>query len=122
MAGRLVLMAQHPRCLFAYWETGGDEGGQPLVLCLHELGAGPSGALRSERVGPVGKRYFYPVAPGRLYCLELGIVRGGVFVPLLRSNVAETPPGDEAEAGGGPAAACGYSPFAEVGEAWLEDT
>lgn len=87
---RLVAMVQHPRCLFAYWDLDERLGRLPLALRLHELG---SAKVEVIPVGtPAGTHYFYPVTPGRLYCLELGAraAKGG-FHGILRSNVVEMP-------------------------------
>lgn len=130
---RLAAMVQHPRCLFAYWEVGEKDLARleealntarkalPFALRLFHLGAPGDGPQRDAfQTIPVdldaGKHYIHPVAPGRLYWLELGVPAGEAgFVRLLRSDIVETPPDAPAEAparGLPEASTPAYSPLA----------
>lgn len=100
---------QHPRCIFAYWEFWDRDRealervfnarfeALPFVLRVYRLGEAGAGEKDGYEAIPVdvlsGKHYVYPVSPGRLYWLELGVAAGsGGYTRLLRSDIVETPP------------------------------
>ncbi len=107
--GQLVAMVQHPRCDFAYWRLTEHDLSRlermldcrrhslSFVLRVYRLGGSDEGDADGFHTIPVdmsqGKHYVYPVTPGRLYWLELGVDAGAKgFIRLLRSEIVETPP------------------------------
>lgn len=128
---RLVAMVQHPRCLFAYWETG-ERDLQTVERMLNARRDHLAFALRVYRLGDAGpagdavdtlpvslaesRRYVDGVVPERLYWLELGVLTpGGGFLRLLRSNIVETPPATFAPGGlWAETSGHAYSPFAGI--------
>lgn len=124
---RLVAMVQHPWCIFAYWEFWEKDREAlervfnarfetlPFVLRVYRLGE--AGAAEKDVYEAItvnvlsGKHYVYPVSPGRLYWLELGVAAGsGGYTRLLRSDIVETPPASPAGELAGEETAT-YSPF-----------
>jgi hypothetical protein len=95
---RLVLLAQDPLHIFAYWEisplayakAAGEAGpGATAVLLLHTA----TGAEQRE-VDLQGGNYYLAVAPGGTYRAELALrARDGRLITLARSNFVQTPAG-----------------------------
>ena len=93
---RLVLLAQDPLHIFAYWEisplayakAATEAGpGATAVLLLHTA----SGAEQRE-VDLHGGNYYLAVAPGGTYRAELALrARDGRLITLARSNFVQTP-------------------------------
>jgi len=108
---RLVAQARDPRWLHAYWELAeADErravGGR-TVLRIYELTTARFSSKTIRRWDditptPEARDWFIEVGrPASWWCLELGVAGPGGFVPLVRSNLVETPadrPSDEYEA------------------------
>jgi hypothetical protein len=102
-----VLMMVTPRSLYACWEvtsrsleraraTAGDSNA-PLVLRLSRVSASdahPHTERVLERPAPdvAGEYFFHDVLPDAIHHLEVGVLSGDLFVPVLRTNAATTPP------------------------------
>lgn len=94
---RLVLMAQDPFHLFAYWELSGSAlarcksqlaGHYTTVLVLHS-----AHGCEQREVDLIGGNYYLSVAPGQRYRAELALRSAdGRLIPLVSSKEVETPP------------------------------
>jgi hypothetical protein len=93
---RLVLLAQDPLHIFAYWEIS------PLAYAKAAAEAGPGAAavlllhtatgVEQREVDLHGGNYYLSVAPGGTYRAELALrARSGRLITLARSNFVQTP-------------------------------
>lgn len=108
----LVAQARDPRWLHAYWELAGEGArraiGERTVLRVYELTTSKFSAKTIRRwwditPTPEARDWFLEVGrPASWWCLELGVAGPRGFVPLVRSNLLETPadqPSNEQAAG-----------------------
>ena len=109
---RLILQARDPHWVHAYWELSGAaerraDGGRARlrVYELSEPQFSPQTIRRwfDVTLTPEARDWFIEVGqPAAWWCVELGILDPEGFVPLVRSNLVETPadrPSDEFEEG-----------------------
>lgn len=107
----MVAMARDPYWLHVYWEIAGDAqrraGDRPRILRVYQLCGpefSPEAVRRSFDLEPVwtAQQWFIEVGQaGAWWCVELGVFDDRKFLPLVRSNVVETPadrPSDELDA------------------------
>jgi len=107
---RVVLLPVDPYLVHAYWRLAPQDLEKAYTL-LAEYGQQAQAALKFYDVTHiifdganahasfevnielgVGNWYVHLWSPGRSYCVDLGFrTEGGGFLPLARSNVAETP-------------------------------
>lgn len=100
---RLILMAQSPRVLYAYWELSPGQKAalaekSNLKLRLNKLG---DGTCRVCDIDPNAHSYYFDgVDPGKLYNCDLSTIDdNGGFYPFITSNTVLAPrekPVDEA--------------------------
>lgn len=93
---RLILMAQGPRVLYAYWELS---PGQKIALAeksrlklrLNKVG---DTTCRVCDIDPGANNYYFNgVDPGMLYSCDLSAIdKNGDFYPFISSNTVMTPP------------------------------
>lgn len=106
---KVVLMPVDPFLMHAYWEADLSDVGKATrrfegkfrriqtVLRFFDVTNDPSGSSVDGYFDvPVdleaGGWYVHHLIPGRAYFADLGVkAEGGIFVPLIRSNTAETP-------------------------------
>ncbi len=92
---RLILMAQSPRVLYAYWELS---PGQKTALAeksnmkLRLIKVGDS-TCRIYDIDPLTKSYYFnEVEPGTLYSCDLSTTdENGDFYPFISSNTVMAP-------------------------------
>lgn len=91
--GRMGAMVRSATSIYTYWH-----GIQPEALRVVDL----SGRPRAERLDGTGERlillapgqsdaYVNDLLPGRLYCVELGVLEDGRFEPSLGTTPVQTP-------------------------------
>lgn len=93
---RLILMAQSPRVLYAYWELSPCQKialaeKSHLKLRLNKVG---SGTCRICDIDPLTNNYYFEgVDPGVLYSCDLSTTHdNGDFYPFISSNTVMAPP------------------------------
>ena len=93
---RLILMAQSPRVLYAYWELSPGQiialaEKSQLKLRLNKVG---TGSYRIYDTDPLANHYYFDgVDPGVLYCCDLSTTHdNGDFYPFITSNTVLAPP------------------------------
>jgi len=104
-----TLLARDPKTLFLYWEVTWDrrkmissyihmhfDQAQKYIRLydvtnLHFLGDYSNGFIDVPVHNDDRSWYFNNVIPGRHYIADYGVFYEGRFLPLLRSNVVETP-------------------------------
>ena len=92
---RLILMAQGPRVLYAYWELSPGQiialaEKSQLKLRLNKVGTGSYRICDAE---PLANHYYFDgVDPGVLYSCDLSTVHNnGDFYPFITSNTVMAP-------------------------------
>lgn len=109
---RLILQARDPHWVHAYWELAGAAerraAGRRTLLRVYELSAprfSPTAIRRwfDVTLTAEARDWFIEVGrPAAWWCVELGMMEPRGFVPLVQSNLVETPadrPSDEFESG-----------------------
>ena len=95
-APRLVLLVVNPYLVFVYWDLNlsrlSPSDLQSALLRFYDMTPGQTPTSFDVTVDLHAKNWYVHLwSPEKLYCVEIGVQRADIFVPLARSNTVQTP-------------------------------